>query len=292
MATVRDIIIDSTYDITHMCRLIDMPVVCESAAMALAGCVSPVAAEASGQPSTSPQGREEIPTYRLKIVNLPPDYDAEALRTLFGVVGTVHAPRVVVKNRMVDGVGRSGSAAAYGYIGFSTKQEADNAIQTFDDQIRLPGAPGNLGVYYAKPPQFKGRQEPSDSGDYNKLYFSFNSNDADSQFSATNATTYVRRRLLALFGQLGRVRQLQLYKSGRGAGDHGSQARLVTGTVTMFTAAEAVDVLLEYNKHTADGEIVSESQDIQVSVDGMDSRKKLMPYTAFTACTRGLGMPS
>jgi hypothetical protein len=272
-----------------MCRLIDMPIASETAAIA-SGCGSPAAeGTLTLQPGASPQAKEEFPSFRLKVVNLPPDFDAEALRTMFGVVGTVHAPRVVVKCRVVDGVGRSGSAAAYGYIGFSTKQEADSAIQMFDDQVRLPGAPGNLGVYYAKPPQFKGRQEPADSGDYNKLYFSaFNSSDVDAQLSAPNASTFMRRRLLALFGQHGRVRQLQLYKSGRGAGDHGGSTRLVTGTVTMFTATEAVNVLLEYNKCRADGEVLAEPQDVQVSLHGSATPECLL-VTSFCSMTSFFG---
>lgn len=150
--------------------------------------------------------------YRLKVVGLPDGYGEDQLRNLFSLAGQVVEARVVHDKA-------SGRAVGYGYVSFGSKEAADLAISTFDDQLQLPGAANNLSVYYAKKQHDQLQDRESCPARNAKLYF------------CGTPSGFRRDSILALFSAFGRVRHLQVYTDSFGV--------LSSGTVTMYSTEEA-----------------------------------------------------
>eukprot|EP00878_Enallax_costatus_P004904 GHUV01005159.1.p1 GENE.GHUV01005159.1~~GHUV01005159.1.p1 ORF type:complete len:650 (+),score=223.81 GHUV01005159.1:737-2686(+) len=149
---------------------------------------------------------------RLKVVGLPDGYGEDQLRNLFALAGQVVEARVVHDKA-------SGRAVGYGYVSFGSKEAADRAISTFDDQLQLPGAANNLSVYYAKKQHDQLQDRESCPARNAKLYF------------CGTPSGFRRDSILALFSAFGRVRHLQVYTDSFGV--------LSSGTVTMYSTEEA-----------------------------------------------------
>jgi RNA recognition motif-containing protein len=112
-----------------------------------------------------------------------------------------------------------GCSAGYGYVSFFTKEAADLAISTFDDQLQLQGGATFLSVYYAKKQHDTVQEKESCPARNAKLYF------------CGTPAGFRRDSILALFSAFGRVRHLQVYTDGYGV--------LSSGTVTMYSTEEA-----------------------------------------------------
>jgi hypothetical protein len=111
----------------------------------------------------------------------------------------------------------------YGYVSFATKEAADLAISTFDDQLQLQGSGSSLSVYYAK------KQHDSNAAPVQDKE-SCPARNAKLYFCGT-PSSFRRDSILALFSAFGRVRHLQVYTDSFGV--------LASGTVTMYSTEEA-----------------------------------------------------
>eukprot|EP00775_Hariotina_reticulata_P010349 gene10349-10506_t len=150
--------------------------------------------------------------WRLKVVGVPEGYSEDQLRQLFSLCGSVVEARLVHDKQ-------SGLPVGYGYVSFFTKEAADLAISTFDDQLQLQGAATFLSVYYAKKQHDTVQEKESCPARNAKLYF------------CGTPAGFRRDSILALFSAFGRVRHLQVYTDGYGV--------LSSGTVTMYSTEEA-----------------------------------------------------
>lgn len=148
--------------------------------------------------------------YRLKVINLPDALSERALVELFSQAGTVYEARIVHDKA-------TGLPVGYGYVSYGSKEDADRAISCFDDQLQLEGAVGRLSVYYAKKQHSLKESSPARNA---KLYF------------CGTPPGCKREDIVAMFSAYGRVRHLQVYMDSMGT--------LSSGTVTMFTAGEAI----------------------------------------------------
>jgi RNA recognition motif-containing protein len=115
------------------------------------------------------------------------------------------------------------SSCRYGYVSFATKEAADLAISTFDDQLQLQGSGSSLSVYYAK------KQHDSHAAPVQDKE-SCPARNAKLYFCGT-PSSFRRDSILALFSAFGRVRHLQVYTDSFGV--------LASGTVTMYSTEEA-----------------------------------------------------
>lgn len=115
-------------------------------------------------------------------------------------------------------------ACRYGYVSFATKEAADLAISTFDDQLQLQGSGSSLSVYYAK------KQHDSNAAPVHSDKESCPARNAKLYFCGT-PSSFRRDSILALFSAFGRVRHLQVYTDSFGV--------LASGTVTMYSTEEA-----------------------------------------------------
>ncbi|WIA29342.1 hypothetical protein OEZ86_011847 [Tetradesmus obliquus] len=157
----------------------------------------------------------KIQAYRLKVVGIPESYTEDQLRSLFSLCGNVTEARQVIDKA-------SGRPVGYGYVSFATKEAADLAISTFDDQLQLQGSGSSLSVYYAK------KQHDSNAVHSDKE--SCLARNAKLYFCGT-PSSFRRDGILALFSAFGRVRHLQVYTDSFGV--------LASGTVTMYSTEEA-----------------------------------------------------
>lgn len=106
-------------------------------------------------------------------------------------------------------------------MSYASKEAADLAISTFDDQLQLQGAASSLSVYYAKKQNDNTVTQEKESCPARnaKLYF------------CGTPSSFRRDSILALFSAFGRVRHLQVYTDSFGV--------LASGTVTMYSTEEA-----------------------------------------------------